>query len=83
MASVPAFNGGYLNWPWAMSLPRRWSRCFRPQLLCRSQSPAPLTAAGNRYPRIEAIRLDPQRDLVEGDILTIAIWGGIWRDRPV
>jgi hypothetical protein len=34
-----------------------------------------LTAAGNRYPRIEAIRLDPQRDLVEGDILTIAIWG--------
>jgi hypothetical protein len=37
--------------------------------------PAPLTAASNRYPRIEAIRLDPQRDLVEGDILTIAIWG--------
>ncbi len=37
--------------------------------------PAPLTATGSRYPRIEAIRLDPQRDLVEGDILTIAIWG--------
>lgn len=37
--------------------------------------PAPLAPGGNRYPRIEAIRLDPQRDLVEGDILTIAIWG--------
>ncbi|MEN9226059.1 MAG: hypothetical protein Q6L60_08835 [Thermostichus sp. HHBFW_bins_43] len=31
--------------------------------------------AGGAYPRIEAIRLDPQRNLVEGDILTIAIWG--------
>lgn len=43
-------------------------------------SPAiPATASGV-YPRIEAIRLDPQRNLIEGDILTIAIWadsGGI------
>ncbi|MCJ2542011.1 S-layer protein [Thermostichus vulcanus] len=39
----------------------------------------PSTASG-AYPRIEAIRLDPQRNLIEGDILTIAIWadsGGI------
>ncbi|MFS8907764.1 S-layer protein [Synechococcus sp. OH2] len=46
-----------------------------PAPLPQPATPAPLAAAGNRYPRIAAIRLDPQRDLVEGDILTIAIWG--------
>ncbi|MGQ9837124.1 MAG: S-layer homology domain-containing protein [Cyanobacteriota bacterium] len=43
-------------------------------------SPSVPASASGVYPRIEAIRLDPQRNLVEGDILTIAIWaesGGI------
>ncbi|MCF2971019.1 S-layer protein [Synechococcus sp. Nb3U1] len=43
-------------------------------------SPAIPATASSVYPRIEAIRLDPQRNLIEGDILTIAIWadsGGI------
>ncbi|MFS8868307.1 S-layer protein [Synechococcus sp. H65.1] len=35
----------------------------------------PTPVATSLAPRITAIRLDPQRDLVEGDILTIAIWG--------
>ncbi len=43
-------------------------------------SPSLPATANGAFPRIEAIRLDPQRNLIEGDILTIAIWadsGGI------
>jgi hypothetical protein len=43
-------------------------------------SPSIPATANGAFPRIEAIRLDPQRNLIEGDILTIAIWadsGGI------
>ncbi len=38
-------------------------------------TPSPPDSGRGAYPRIAAIRLDPQRNLTEGDILTIAIWG--------
>jgi hypothetical protein len=56
--------------------PPRVEPLFPPSTPLPQPAPAPPTPlAASHGPRITAIRLHPQRDLVEGDILTIAIWG--------